>query len=95
MISIRRGGAGFRRPGAVAISAPFRGVLAKRFHLIAFNGSVEEADVAFIIRDHDRAKFEAKKVLMGKVVDFINAKYGADTAVLNLRDRYYNMRELV
>ena len=65
------------------------------FHLIAFNGSVEEADVAFIIRDHDRAKFEAKKVLMGQVVDFINAKYGAGTAVLNLRDKYYNMREQV
>ena len=65
------------------------------FHLIAFNGSVEEADVAFIIRDHDRAKFEAKKVLMGQVVDFINAKYGAGTAVLNLRDQYYNMREQV
>ena len=65
------------------------------FHLIAFNGSVEEADVTFIIRDHDRAKFEAKKVLMGQVVDFINAKYGEGTAVLNLRDQYYNMREQV
>ena len=65
------------------------------FHLIAFNGSVEEADIAYIIRDHDRAKFEAKKVMMGQAVDFINAKYGCGTAVLNLRDQYYNMREQV
>ena len=65
------------------------------FHLIAFNGSVEEADIAYIIRDHDRAKFEAKKVLMGQVVDFINTKYGEGTAVLVLKDQYYNMREQV
>ena len=65
------------------------------FHLIAFNGSVEEADIAYIIRDHDRAKFEAKKKLMADCVDFINTKYGAGTAVLNLRDQYYNMREQV
>ena len=65
------------------------------FHLIAFNGSVEEADIAYIIRDHDRAKFEAKKVMMGQAVDFINQKYGEGTAALNLRDQYYNMREQV
>ena len=65
------------------------------FHLIAFNGSVEEADIAYIIRDHDRAKFEAKKVLMGQVVDFINTKYGEGTATLVLKDQYYNMREQV
>ena len=56
---------------------------------------MEEADVAFIIRDHDRTKFEAKKVMMNQAVDFINAKYGSGTAVLNLRDQYYNMREQV
>ena len=65
------------------------------FHLIAFNGSVEEADIAYIIRDHDRAKFEAKKVLISNCVDFINTKYGAGTAVLVLKDQYYNMREQV
>ena len=65
------------------------------FHLIAFNGSVEEADVAFIIRDHDRPKFEAKKKMMEDCVAFINRKYGEGTAVLNLRDQNYNMREQV
>ena len=65
------------------------------FHLISFKGEVEQADFAYIIRDHDRARFEERKALMVKVVDFINAKYGAGTAVLVLKDSYYNMREQV
>ena len=65
------------------------------FHLISFKGTVEEADFAYIIRDHDRAKFEAKKKLITECVDFLNAKYGAGTAVLVLRDQYFNMREQV
>ena len=65
------------------------------FHLISFKGSVEEADFAYIIRDHDRAKFEARKKLLADCVDFINVKYGAGTATLVLRDQYYNMREQV
>ena len=65
------------------------------FHLIAFNGAVESADIAYIIRDHDRAKFEQKKQLMIQVCDFINAKYGAGTVGLVLKDQYYNMREQV
>ena len=65
------------------------------FHLISFKGTVEEADFAYIIRDHDRAKFEAKKALISECVAFINVKYGAGTAVLVLRDQYFNMREQV
>ena len=65
------------------------------FHLISFKGSVEEADFAYIIRDHDRAKFEAKKVLIQQVTDSINVKYGEGTATLVLKDQYYNMREQV
>ena len=65
------------------------------FHLISFKGAVEEADFAYIIRDHDRAKFEAKKVLIQQVTDFINTKYGEGTATLVLKDQYYNMREQV
>ena len=65
------------------------------FHLISFKGTVEETDFAYIIRDHDRAKFEAKKALISECVAFINAKYGAGTAVLVLRDQYFNMREQV
>ena len=65
------------------------------FHLISFKGTVEEADVAYIIRDHDRAKFESRKEMMEKVASFINEKYGAGTATLVLKDQYYNMREQV
>ena len=65
------------------------------FHLISFNGTVEEADFAYIIRDHDRARFEARKEMMTKIAEFINSKYGAGTATLTLKDQYYNMREMV
>ena len=65
------------------------------FHLISFKGSVEEADFAYIIRDHDRGKFEEKKLAMQRCADFINAKYDAGTAALVLKDQYYNMREQV
>ena len=65
------------------------------FHIISFKGSVEEADFSYIIRDHDRKKFEEKKELIGQCVNFINVKYGEDTATLEVKDQYYNMREQV
>ncbi len=65
------------------------------FHLISFKGAVEEADFAYIIRDHDHAKFEAKKELIGKVAAFMNAKYGEGTVQLEVKDSYYNMRAQV
>ena len=65
------------------------------FHLISFKGSVEEADFAYIIRDHDRARFEARKEMMAKVAGFINEKYGKGTVDLVVKDQYYNMREQV
>ena len=65
------------------------------FHIISFKGSVEEADFGYIIRDHDRAKFEEKKEVIGKCVAFINEKYGEGTASLEIKDQYYNMRQQV
>ena len=65
------------------------------FHLISFKGTVEEADFAYIIRDHDRAKFEARKEMMARVAAFINEKYGEGTVTLTVKDQYYNMREQV
>ena len=62
------------------------------FHIISFKGTVEEADFAYIIRDHDRDKFEAKKQLIRQVTEFINLKYGAGTATAEVKDQYYNMR---
>ena len=65
------------------------------FHIISFKGCVEEADFGYIIRDHDRTLFEQKKEEMRKCVDFINARYGEGTAVLEMKDQYYNMRQQV
>lgn len=65
------------------------------FHIISFKGCVEEADFGYIIRDHDRALFEQKKEEMRKCVDYINARYGEGTAVLEMKDQYYNMRQQV
>lgn len=64
-------------------------------HIFQFNGTVEEATVVYIIRDHDRSKFEAKKVAMQRAADFINSKYGDTTVELELTDQYYNMKEMV
>ena len=64
------------------------------FHLTGFGGTVEEATMSYIIRDHDMARFEQKKELLREVVTFINKKYG-DIVTLELRDQYYNMREQV
>ncbi len=64
------------------------------FHLTGFGGTVEEATMSYIIRDHDMARFEQKKELLREIVTFINKKYG-DIVTLELRDQYYNMREQV
>ena len=65
------------------------------FHLIGISGSVEEADITYIIRDHDRAKFEEKKKVIVRCCKFINGKYGDGTAAPVVKDQYYNMREQV
>ena len=65
------------------------------FHLIGFNGSVEEAKMTYIIRDHDREKFEQKKGLLRDCCKFINSKYGRGTVKADIKDQYYNMREMV
>lgn len=65
------------------------------FHIISFKGSVEEADFGYIIRDHDRKKFEEKKELIAQCAHFINVKYGEGTATLEVKDQYYNMRDQV
>lgn len=64
------------------------------FHLTDITGTVEETNMGYIIRDHDRAKFEAKKELMTAVVEFLNKKYG-NVVTLELKHQYYNMRQEV
>lgn len=65
------------------------------FHIIRFDGTVEKANIQYIIRDHDFDKFESKKVLISQCVDFLNKKYGDGTFSLELKDQYYNMRKQV
>ena len=65
------------------------------FQLISFKGEVETATFSYIIRDHDMGLYEQKKAYMQKCVDFINAKYGEGTAVLEMKHQYYNMRKEV
>ena len=65
------------------------------YHLISFNGEVENATFSYIIRDHDMQLYEDKKAFIQKCVDFINEKYGAGTATLELKHQYYNMRKQV
>lgn len=65
------------------------------YHLFLFQGTVEEARLEYIIRDHDHEKFATKKALMIKVAAFINEKYGTGTVDLTITDQYYNMKELV
>lgn len=64
------------------------------FHLVGINGTVEETSLVYIIRDHDRAKFEHRKEQLQEVVEAINKLYpGSCTAEIN--DQYYNMREKI
>ncbi len=63
------------------------------FHLTNMSGSVEKAQLSFIIRDHDREFFESRKAEISDIVKTINEKYGEGVALLETKDQYYNMRE--
>ena len=65
------------------------------YHVVGIEGSVEEATISYIIRDHDRTKFEARKECMQAWGEAINAKYGRGTVTVELKDQYYNMRQQI
>jgi tripeptide aminopeptidase len=65
------------------------------FHVHKLNGSVEAAQLSLLVRDHDRQKFEQRKVLLESMAQLLNAKYGEGTVVLEIKDSYYNMREKI
>ncbi len=65
------------------------------FHLTSINGICEKAQAKYIIRDHDRQRFEQRKSMVHAVCDFLNAKYGEDTVTVHVRDSYYNMKEVI
>lgn len=65
------------------------------YHLTSMEGTVEETVLTYIIRDHDRARFESRKKELEHLVRKVNREYGEGTAEINLRDQYYNMREKI
>ncbi|WP_087974455.1 peptidase T [Oceanobacillus rekensis] len=65
------------------------------YHLISINGDVENTMVYYIIRDHDRNKFEERKTIMEKFVQEMKEKHGDSAVELNMTDQYYNMREKI
>lgn len=65
------------------------------YHLIGLKGSVEQAELSYILRDHDLGLYEKRKETMLRCAEFINAKWGEGTASVELRHQYYNMRKEV
>lgn len=65
------------------------------FHLDSMQGNVETVRADYIIRDHDRTLFEEKKTFFNNVADFLNMKYGAGIVTVDMKDSYYNMREVM
>ncbi len=65
------------------------------YHLTEVKGTVEETTLTYLIRDHDRFRFESRKKEMGHMVRKINAEFGQDTASLEVTDQYYNMKEMI
>ena len=65
------------------------------YHLDSMQGEAELATLNYIIRDHDRTLFEARKEQFQNIAVFLNGKYGAGTVEVALKDTYYNMRELI
>ena len=65
------------------------------FHLVAMNGDCENAELVYIIRDHDKAKFNEKKAQFESIAANVNEKFGQGSCVVTVKDSYYNMKEII
>ncbi|MEK3731550.1 MULTISPECIES: peptidase T [Paenibacillus] len=65
------------------------------YHLTSIEGDVELTELRYIIRDHDRERFEARKSTLASIVEQLQRKYGEERIILQMRDQYYNMREKI
>ena len=65
------------------------------FHLHNIIGAVEDTKLQYIIRDHDRSHFEARKNVINKLAEDLNTKYGRDVISIEIKDQYFNMREKI
>ncbi len=106
-ISVHPGYAKGKMVNAARVAAEFAGLMPQTetpeataeyegfYHLLGIEGNVERATLSYIIRDHDRAKFEARKTFFARAAEWLNAKYGEGTVKVTVSDQYYNMREKV
>ena len=65
------------------------------FHLTSMTGTVEDAEMVYIIRDHDREKFEERKTLLLDTIKELNAQFDEERITVDMNDQYYNMREII
>ena len=65
------------------------------FHLYSFKGEVDQTTLEYIIRDHDKGHFEARKDVMLKLVNELNSQYGREIITIEIKDQYFNMKEKV
>ena len=65
------------------------------YHVSYVNGTESKAELHMIIRDHDREKFEGRKLFVSRLAAYLNDKYGDGTFSLQITDSYYNMREII
>ena len=105
--SIHPGSAKNKMRNAIRLGLEFNGMLPPSeipectegyegfYHLCFMQGEEQEAEMRYIIRDHDREKFDRKKERMRKIAAYLNEKYGENTFELILKDSYYNMKEKV
>ena len=106
-VSIHPGSAKDRMKNAARIAAEFDSRLPKDeipektegyegfHHLLSISGATEEAKLVYIIRDHDRAKFEEKKAYFVELGEKMNEEYGEGTVTVTVKDSYFNMREKI
>ena len=106
-VSIHPGSAKNRMKNAALIAMEFNSMLPPHetpahtegyegfYHLTGMGGNEEQANLDYIIRDHSMAKFEERKRYFARVADYLNAKYGENTVVADVKDSYYNMREVI
>lgn len=106
-VSIHPGDAKGRMKNAILIGMAFHAMLPANeipactegyegfYHLSNIVGTEERAELHYIIRDHDKNKFEAKKHRFEKIADFLNDQYGDGVLELHIKDSYYNMKEKI
>ncbi len=106
-VSIHPGDAKGRMRNAILLGMEFQSLLPAAeapmytegyegfFHLDHFTGDVENARMEYIIRDHDRERFEGRKRLFQAAASYLNTKYGEGTLEASVKDSYYNMKEQI